>query len=437
MIKYIAIASFTLSLHLAACASAPASPQPSPRLKPPAAKTVTKPSTQTIVKPATKEGDAAQFNAWKQDFISRALAKGYDIDLVRTTVGTAKIEPKAIKKNKNQPEFTRTIWAYLDSAVSETRVNNGKAKLAAHSALFTDLENRYGVDRYTLTGVWGLESAYGTIMGDDNMIDSLATLAVLGGRKKFGEQQLFGILDILSRGDVRKDQLFGSWAGAMGMTQFIPTTFRDYAVDYDGDGNKDLWTNEGDALASTASYLNRFGWRGTEPVYSEVILPQGFDFSHSNGSGGNGIKRTVAGWSGLGVRSVNGQNWSNEALFLEAKLFLPAGKNGPAFLTFKNFDVIKKYNNSNLYSMGIASLGETLAGKQAIKRPWPRSDKALSLTDRKNLQRALTRLGYDTGGVDGILGRNSRKAISAWQKTNGLSADGYVNQALLKLILAG
>lgn len=424
---------------MAACAAAPVSSQPTPRLKPAVANTpvttVAQPAI-TTPQPAAKMDEAAQFNAWKQDFISRALAKGYDIELIRTTIGTAKINPKAIKKNKNQPEFTRTIWSYLDSVTSDVRVWGGHEKLAAHGALFTDLESRYGVDRFILTSIWGLESAYGTIMGDDNMIDSLATLAVLGGRKTFGEQQLFGILDILSRGEVRKDQLFGSWAGAMGMTQFIPTTFRDYAVDYDNDGNKDLWHYAGDALASTASYLNRFGWRGSEPVYTEIILPQGFDFGLSNGIKGNGIKRTVSAWSGLGLRSVNGKNWSNEALFLEAKLFMPAGAKGPAFLTYKNFDVIKKYNNSDLYAMGIASLGQTLAGKQAIKQAWPRADKALSLTDRKDLQRALNRQGYDTGGVDGIIGRTSRRAIRAWQKANGLAADGYVNQALLKRIIA-
>lgn len=448
MIKYFALTSALFAAALTACASAPANSQsrsePVPRIKPEAAK---KPVTAPVITPnlppkilttaPIKLGQTERFNVWKKGFISRALAKGYDRQLLADTIGQAKINPKAIYKEKNQPEFTRPVWAYIDSAANATRLKGGKAKLAKHDQLFSDLEQKYGVSRHIITGIWGLESAYGTIMGDDDMIDSLSTLAFEGRRAKFGEQQLFGILELLARGEVRQDQLSGSWAGAMGMTQFIPTTFRDYAVDYDGDGNKDLWHNEGDALASTASYLNRFGWRGTEPVYTEVILPQGFDFTQSNGVDGKGIKRTVAGWSGLGIRSVTGKNWSQEALFLEAKLLMPAGAKGPVFLTFKNFDVLKKYNNSDSYAIGITVLADTLQSKPGFKRDWPRSDKPLSLTDRKNLQRALTRQGYDTKGIDGVLGRNSRKAIRAWQTAHRIPADGYVNQVLLKKILAG
>ncbi len=379
---------------------------------------------------AVNKVQAEKFNAWKQDFIGRALAKGYDSKLLNATIGQAKINPKAVAKNKSQPEFTRAIWVYIDGVMSQSRLKNGRAKLAQHDKLFTELETRYGIDRHILTSIWGLESAYGTIMGNDDMIDSLATLAVLGGRKNFGERQLFGMLDILSRGEVRQDQLIGSWAGAMGMTQFIPTTFRDYAVDYDNNGNKNLWTDVGDALASTAYYLQRFGWRATEPVTTEVLLPKGFNYNMSNGH-----KRTISGWAGLGVRSVSGKNWSNEALFLEAKLLLPAGANGPALLTFKNFDVIKKYNNSTSYALGINVLADHLRGKKTITRDWPRADKALSLTDKKNLQTALSRQGYGTGGIDGLIGPNSRRAIRAWQHANGVPADGYVNKAMLKQII--
>lgn len=408
MIKYIAVLSFVLCT----CLSTQATSQAAPKLE-----------------QAAEQSE--QFSTWKQDFMARALAKGYDSELLRTTVGQAKINAKAIKSNNSQPEFTRAIWVYIDGVMSDSRLNNGRAKLAKHEQLFTDLETRYGVDRHILTSIWGLESAYGTIMGRDDMIDSLATLAVLGGRKKFGEQQLFGILDILSSGEVRQDQLFGSWAGAMGMTQFIPTTFRDYAVDYDNNGNKDLWYDAGDALASTAYYLKRFGWRPTEPVTTEVILPKGFNYNLSNGS-----KRTISGWAGMGVRSVSGQNWSNDALFLEAKLLLPAGAEGPVFLTFKNFDVIKKYNNSTSYALGINVLADHLHGKQTIIRDWPRADKPLSLTDKKKLQTALSRQGYGTGGIDGMIGPSSRRAIRAWQYANGVPADGYVSKEMLTKIIA-
>jgi len=409
MIKYLAVLTFVLSV----CVSTPATSQP-------------------VLKLEQAAEQSEQFNAWKRDFTARALAKGYDSNLLRATIGQAQINPKAIKRNTSQPEFTRAIWVYIDGVTSESRLSGGRAKLAAHEQLFTDLEARYGVDRHILTSIWGLESAYGKIMGNDNMIDSLATLAVLGGRKKFGEQQLFGILDILSSGEVRQDQLFGSWAGAMGMTQFIPTTFRDYAVDYDNNGNKNLWTDAGDALASTAYYLQRFGWRAAEPVTTEVILPKGFNYNLSNGS-----KRTISGWAGMGVRSVTGQNWSKDALFLEAKLLMPAGANGPVFLTFKNFDVIKKYNNSTSYALGINMLANNLQGKPAINRDWPRADKPLSLTDKKKLQTALSRQGYGTGGIDGMIGPNSRRAIRGWQHANDVPADGYVNKTLLARIITG
>ncbi len=424
MFKYILLIVMAFGAPLIACAAAP-KPAPTPRLK----------AQSPEIRPADISAQHSQtqiFALWKRGFMARAIAKGYDAALVNATIGPAKINPKAVQSNETQPEFTRAIWVYVDGVMSPARLNGGRDKLAKHRDLFADIEARYGVDRYILTSIWGLESAYGKILGHDNMIDSLATLAFQGRRQKFGEQQLFGLLDMLARGDVRRDQLIGSWAGAMGMTQFIPTTFRDYAVDYDNNGNKDLWTDVGDALASTAYYLSRFGWRGAEPIVAEVLLPAGFNYGLSDGT-----KRTISGWSAMGVRPVGGKNWSKQALFLNAKLLMPAGVNGPVFLTFKNFDVIKKYNNSTSYALGITVLAESLQGKKTITTDWPRQDKPLLRNHKKALQQALTNQGYSTGGIDGMIGPNSRRAIRAWQRANGLAADGYVNQALLRKILTG
>ena len=373
---------------------------------------------------------AKGFAAWKRDFMARAIKKGYAPDLVKTTLGPARINPKAIHKDRNQPEHNAMIWNYVDNVTSKARLEGGQKKLTKHAALFDRIEETYGVDRYILTAIWGLESLYGEMQGEDDMIDSLSTLAFDGRRRAFAENQLYAILDLLARGDVRKSQLIGSWAGAMGMTQFIPTTFRDYAVDWDGDHNKDLWKNEADALASTANYLNHYGWRPEEPVIVEVALPKGFDYSVLDGP-----KHTIAHWAGLGIVPVDGRTWSRAAQFLEAKLLLPAGTKGPAFLSFKNFDVIKKYNNSTSYALGIHVLAEALQGRKAISRDWPRGDKALTRAQRKALQAALNRQGYDTGGIDGLLGRKSRRAIRAWQRAHGLPADGYVNHELLRKIL--
>jgi len=403
-----------------ACANSPEAAeqpqvQPTPAISPAATSTMTQ---------------AEKFAAWKQNFISRAVAKGYDANLVSQLIMPAEINELALDRDRAQPEFTKPVWSYVDGAASADRLNKGRQKLSETSAAYNEIEARYAVPRHILTAIWGLETSYGRIMGNHDTISALSTFAFDGRRMKFGESQLFAILDMLAAGDVRADQLTGSWAGAMGMTQFIPTTFRDYAVDFDGDGNKDLWGNPRDALGSAAHYLARSGWRAGEPVMAEVKLVDGFDYTLLEGT-----KKTVNEWTAAGVMTMDGRPWTAQAGFLEAKLIAPGGHRGPKLLTFKNFDVIKKYNNSTSYVMGITVLGEALRGKAAITAPWPRSDKPLSFEDKKRLQARLTELGYSTGGVDGQIGPNSRRAIRSWQKANGLPADGYVEQQLLARIL--
>jgi len=371
-----------------------------------------------------------RFAIWQQDFTRRALAKGYSPALLADTVGRARINEKALERDSDQPEFTRPVWAYIKSAANPTRISNGQAKLAEHTTEFDEIERVYGVPRQYLAAIWGLESAYGEILGTHDIIDSLATFAFEGRRKQFGEQQLYASLDLIQSGAVRIDQLKGSWAGAMGMTQFIPTTFRDYAVDFDRNGNTDLWTSEGDALASAANYLTRSGWKVGQPVMSEVVLPNGFDYASSET-----VRKPVSEWVALGAKPANGLMYSPAATALEAKLLAPAGHRGPKFLTFRNFDAIKKYNNSTSYVMGIASLGDALMGETAIRNPWPEGDQPISFDNKKAMQERLTALGYDTKGIDGMIGPATRKAIRAWQAANGLPADGYVEQGLFRRIM--
>lgn len=374
---------------------------------------------------------AERFALWKSEFIARSVRMGYDKTMVENLILPAKIEERALDRDKDQPEFSKPVWSYVDNAANASRLNGGRAKLSDFKTTFDAIEARYKVPRHILTSIWGLETAYGKIMGDYYPVDALATFAFEGRRTSFGETQLYALLDLLKSGAVRQDQLIGSWAGAMGMTQFVPTTFRDYAVDFDGDGNKDLWTNEADALGSAAHYLARQGWRWGEPVFTEVAIGSDFDYSLLETT-----KKTVNDWTALGVRPIGGQRWSADAGFLEAKIIAPGGHRGPKLLTFKNFDVIKRYNNSTSYAMGITVLGEALNGKSVIRTDWPRSDKPLSFEDKKSMQRKLNQLGFNVGGVDGVVGSGTRKGIRAWQASRGFPADGYMEQLLFKRLMA-
>ena len=410
----------TSTLFLASCANAPlaeAEPAPQPQA--------------AVISPAPGSTQEQRFAVWKVNFIHDAIAKNYAPDLVRSVISPAKINPLALERDANQPEFTKPVWSYVDSAASEARIETGRGKMTEVDPVLDKIETRYRVPPEVLTAIWGLETSYGRILGKHDIIDSLSTFAFEGRRQKFGEQQLFALLDLLASGDVRREQLIGAWAGAMGMTQFIPTTFRDYAVDLDGNGNKDLWTDPGDALASAANYISRSGWRAGEPVMTEVKLPAAFDYAVTDGS-----KKTVNDWTALGVQPVSGQRWSAAAGFLDAKLIAPGGAQGPKFLTFKNFDVLKRYNNSTSYVMGISVLADALVRKPGIQQDWPRGDKLLSFDNKKAMQQKLTDLGYSTGGVDGRIGPNSRRAIRAWQAANGLTADGYMEQRLYKRLMA-
>ena len=409
----------TAALILTACANAPlAEAEPIPE-----AETAAEMPSRLL----TQE---QRFAAWKVDFTNRAIAKNYAPDLVRSVISPASINPLALERDANQPEFTKPVWSYVDGAASEARITGGQDKMTEVDPVLDTIEARYRVPREVLTAIWGLETSYGRILGKHDIVDSLSTFAFEGRRQKFGETQLFALLDLIASGDVRQEQLIGAWAGAMGMTQFIPTTFRDYAVDLDGNGNKDLWTDPGDALASAANYISRSGWRAGEPVMTEVKLPAQFDYAVTDS-----IKKTVNEWTAIGVQPVSGRRWSGAAGFLEAKLIAPGGAKGPKFLIFKNFDVLKRYNNSTSYVMGISVLADALVRKPGIQQDWPRGDELLSFDNKKAMQQKLTDLGFSTGGVDGRIGPNSRSAIRAWQAANGLTADGYMEQRLFKRLM--
>ncbi|QEW22723.1 Membrane-bound lytic murein transglycosylase B precursor [Marinibacterium anthonyi] len=367
----------------------------------------------------------ARFDLWLSAFRDRAKAQGIDDRTLDRAIASISYDDDAIRRDGNQSEFTKAIWDYLDSAASDTRIRNGKAALRDNAATLDAIERRYGVEKEVVAAVWGLESAYGTYRGSTHVISSMATLAFDGRRGAFFEQQLIAALKILQAGDTTPDNMTGSWAGAMGHTQFMPTSYLDYAVDFTGDGRRDIWSDDpSDALASTAAYLKRFGWEHGQPWGVEVRLPSGFDYRLAD----RGIQKTAADWARLGVTDMNGGAVGDHG---KGSILLPAGGNGPAFMIFKNFSVIERYNTADAYVIGVGHLSDRLAGKPPIRSAWPRDDRTLTFSERKEMQQRLTNAGYSTEGVDGRIGPNTINAVRAYQQAMGLVPDGYPSMHLL------
>jgi len=370
----------------------------------------------------------AAFDRWIEGFRGRALAKGISPRVIDQAFKGVRYNTSVIQKDRNQSEFTKQIWDYLDSAASPTRVKNGQAALRKKARVLKSIEATYGVDRHVVAAIWGLESAYGEFRGDIPTIEALATLAFDGRRGRFFEAQLIDALKILQDGDISARRMRGSWAGAMGHTQFIPSSFRSFAVDFTGDGKRDIWSDDpSDALASTAAYLARSGWVKGQPWGVEVKLPRGFTFSLANRK----ILKSPAEWGALGVKDINGQTVPN---YGQASILLPAGSQGAAFMIFKNFAVIERYNKADAYVIGVGHLADRIRGGPEIQATWPRGYKPLSFNQKKEMQRKLRRAGFLDDKVDGIIGPNTINAIRAFQESVGVTPDGYASQDVLKLL---
>lgn len=381
---------------------------------------------------STAHAEPADFERWLSSFRAEAAAAGISAETLDAALTGLSVNERVYELNDNQPEFSRAIWDYLDSAVSANRVQNGRTKYLENRSLLTLIEEAYGVDAEIISAIWGLESSYGAIMGDYDAIQALATLAFEGRRTGYGRSQLIGALKIIQHGYAGRDELKGSWAGAMGHTQFIPTTYLSYAVDHDGDGRRDIWNNLGDVFASTANYLSVSGYRRDEPWGVEVRLPPDFDYALAD----NDTKKAVVEWAALGLTAMRGAGL-NERFDpnLRGRLIIPAGARGPAFLVFNNFEAILKYNRSTAYALAVSLLSEEIAGRNgAVVSVWPREDRPLTLDERKALQQALKDRGYDPGPIDGIIGAGTKRALRAWQQAAGLPADGYASALILNAL---
>ncbi len=368
----------------------------------------------------------ASFTAWRDGFRNRALAQGIEPQVFDAAFAGVGVNADVVRLDSRQAEFTKPIWEYLDSAASPTRIETGREKRAELDGTLATIEARYGVDRQAVLAIWGMESNYGGNRGSIPVIESLATLAYEGRRRSFAEEQLIAALRILQSGDVAPAAMRGSWAGAMGHTQFIPTSYLSYAVDLGGDGHRDVWSDDPtDALASTANYLKRSGWTLGQPWGIEVRLPEGFNY----GSADQSNIRPVSDWRARGVTSMDGSPLPDHG---SAAIVAPAGARGPGFAVYHNFFVIKKYNNATSYAMGVGHLGDRIMGGGPFQGSWPRAERELSRTEKIELQERLIARGHATGATDGVIGPETIAAIRAFQSQRGMTPDGFATAQLLQ-----
>ncbi|SDZ77238.1 lytic murein transglycosylase [Acidovorax soli] len=411
-------AALVAALALAGCSSVPTPPSQ------PLTASTTLPAAASADTPADAE-HAAGFAAWRAAFSAQALAAGIRPGTVRDVLGNAQWQPRVVELDRAQPEFTRTPWAYLDSAVSAQRIAQGKAQLAEHHAALEAAAARYGVPATVLTAIWGMESNYGSNFGSIRTVDALATLAYDGRRRTWAQGELLAALRILDQGDITAERMVGSWAGAMGHTQFLPSVFLAYAVDADGDGHRDIWGSIPDVAASTAHFLSRSGWQAHEPWGAEVRLPPAFDHARADLS----VQQTTAQWENEGIQALDGQRLPALGA---ASIVAPAGARGPALLVGANFRTILRYNNSIHYALAVALLSQQIGGGAAVAGAWPRDLEPLSRAQMQALQEALNLRGFAAGTPDGVMGPATRAGLRAFQRSIGTAQDGYPTLELLQ-----
>lgn len=369
----------------------------------------------------------AQFQRWVSDFRNTAASSGVSRSTFdRAFAGVTAPDPEVLRLAQNQPEFNAPVWQYFDNQVNEQSITNGRRMAQQHRRTLDAVEQRFGVDRNIVLAIWSIESRYGEALQNDrimrNIVRSLSTLAYGDQRRqRFARQQLIAALQILQNGDVTAQQLTGSWAGAMGHTQFIPTSYQTWAVDMDGNGKRDVWNSIPDALGSAANLLRQNGWRPGHAWGYEVTLPTGRRFP--------GGRVSLAEWQRMGVVRANGQAYPRPNDQAELKVL--EGRDGPAFLVLHNFNMLKRYNNSDRYAIAVGLLADQIAGHGQLSRDWNRPFTRLSFAETQELQQRLSAHGYYSGEIDGRIGPASRDAIKALQNRLGVSQDGNPSKELL------
>jgi len=366
-----------------------------------------------------------RFVRWVDGFRAAARAAGITDTTLRSAFDGVRYVPRVVDLDRVQPEFTRAVWDYLDNTVTPGRIAQGQDKLLQLRGELDAATARYGVPAAVVVAIWGMESNYGSNYGDIPTIDALATLGFEGRREDWARGQLTAALKILQSGDIDRAHMIGSWAGAMGQTQFLPSNFLAYAVDADGDGRRDIWASMADVTASTANFLARSGWQAAQPWGTEVQLPSGFDYGRADTE----MRQPSAGWSAQGVRTMDGAPLPE---FADGAILLPAGARGPAFLVGPNFRAILRYNNSTSYALAVGLLAQRLSGGPGVQAAWPRDLQALTRSELLAMQTALNQRGFASGTPDGMMGPATRDGLRRYQRSLGLPADGYPTVELLR-----
>jgi membrane-bound lytic murein transglycosylase B len=369
----------------------------------------------------------SRFHAFIERLWPEAKAHGVSRPIFEQAFAHVTFDAKVVAQTEKQPEFVRPIWEYLASAVSAQRIQSGQDKAVACAKWLAKARDRYGADDAIILGIWGLETNFGAFSGGDNVIRSLASLAYVRFQGDFFKDELIAALEILQEGDIAPGKMKGSWAGAMGQTQFMPSSYLKYAVDFEGHGRRDIWASAADAIGSTANYLHEHGWKAGEPWGLEVALPQGFALTAADSSD----YAPFSAFAARGVTRADGQPLPKTG---DAQLLIPAGLAGPIFLITPNFKVIKSYNNSTSYALAVALLGDQIAGGAAVAASWPVRDRVLTLVQARDMQTRLKKMGYDVGKIDGKFGETGQTALRAYQEKHGLTPDGYPTLALLERI---
>lgn len=414
------LVTLVLALSLAACAS-----------EAPLSESQSRPSPPIPSLPAPSKSievvNAQSFESWLLDFLAEAKKKGIQDQTIQLAMPYLKLNQRVLEFDKQQPEFTQTFWTYLEKRLSLVRVQAGKIALFANQRALQDIEAKIGVPAPILVAFWGLETNYGHYLGDFSTIEALTTLAFDPRRSSFFRKELMATLQILQAGDVTASQMRGSWAGAIGQMQFMPSVYVKYAIDGDGDQHINLWQNSIDALTSAANYLQASGWQTKQPWLQRVQLPSDFDYSKADGK----TEYSLQDIERLGIKPYK-DNWL--ATDLPVQLLLPAGYEGPAFVTWPNFRVIKRWNHSNNYALAVGLLAQQFLNMGEASIPYPKNNKPWSRQFIIDLQQKLMDLGFDVGGADGWFGNKSSQALRTYQQQKNLPADGYPNKATIEAL---